>query len=412
MTLLGKQGEKESETTTNADGSFVLLKAGQGTYALQAQKAGWKPRVVDSIRLGAGEKKHVDIVLESLAGSVAASANKGGPEREELKFSDEPDFAVAGVTDWSAAGLHGSAANVRTSEALAKETAALKSATGEARSASASQADAHRLSGDAKERNGDPLGAVNEYEKAARMDPSEENYFSWGTELLLHRASAAAIEVFARGTREHANSARMLAGLGASYYANGQDMEAARRVCEASDLRPLEIEPYLLLGKMGEAAAEPSPCSGEKLGRFVDQQPENAQANYYYGVLLFKEGRKSQNGATLERAEALFRKAVTIDPGFGEAYVQLGLMIAARGDLQQALRMYQKAVLASPKLGVAHYQLSLAYRRDGEMAKAEHELAVYKEIEHAEATKRQSERRELRQFVTILKEAPATSTPH
>jgi tetratricopeptide (TPR) repeat protein len=244
------------------------------------------------------------------------------------------------------------------------------------------------------------------------MDPSEENYFAWGTELLSHRASGAAIEVFSKGAKDHANSARMLAGLGAAYYANGQYVEAARRVCEASDLQPFDTEPYLLLGKMEKTAAELLPCSKEKLARFAEEQPGNAQANYYYGLVLWKEGRKSQSGPTLQRAEVLFRKAVTIDPGFGEAYVQLGLMIAARGDLHEALRRYEQAIQASPKLQAAHYQLSLAYRRAGEIAKAEHELRVYKEIERAEAAEAENERRELRQFVTILKDAPGASSPH
>jgi tetratricopeptide (TPR) repeat protein len=414
VTLVGKHGEKNIKTKTNVEGTFVLAETVEGTYSLHAEKVGWKPTIVDSIHLSAGEKKHVDVVLERAANGNAGSENKstGSAEGAELKFSDEPNFKVAGVTDWSAAGLHGSAANARTSEALAKETATLKANGGAGKLRNASEADAHRVLGDAKEKSGDPFGAVNEYEKAARMDPSEENYFAWGTELLLHRASGAAIAVFSKGAKEHANSARMLAGLGAAYYANGQFVEAARRVCEASDVRPLDTEPYLLLGKMEKAAAEPFSCSKEKLTRFTEQQPENAQANYYYALVLWKEARKSQSPATLQQAEALFKRAVTIDPRFGEAYVQLGVMNAARGDLQEALRNYEQAIQANPQLGIAHYQLSLAYRRAGETAKADQELRVYKEIESAEAAETESKRRELRQFVTILKNAPATSSPH
>ena len=45
-----------------------------------------------------------------------------------MEFADTPNFTVAGVTDYSNAGLHGSDARVRTSEALNQETLALKSA--------------------------------------------------------------------------------------------------------------------------------------------------------------------------------------------------------------------------------------------------------------------------------------------
>src|SRR5205085_586813 len=161
--------------------------------------------------------------------------------------------------------------------------------------------------------------------------------------------------------------AAMQAGLGAAFYANGQFEAAARRICEASDLRPLESEPYLLLGKMEEAAAEPLPCSEEKLARFAEQRPEDARANYYYGLVLWKRGRKSQSQTDplFERAKSLFTKALAIDPAFAEAYVQLGLIVSAQGHLQETIRIYQKAVEANPKFALAHYQLSLAYRRAG-----------------------------------------------
>ncbi len=44
-----------------------------------------------------------------------------------MEFADQPNFTVAGVTDWTAVGGHGSDASLRTSEALARETLTLKS---------------------------------------------------------------------------------------------------------------------------------------------------------------------------------------------------------------------------------------------------------------------------------------------
>ena len=43
-----------------------------------------------------------------------------------MEFADKPNFTVAGVTDWTAVGGHGSDATLRTSEALARETVTLK----------------------------------------------------------------------------------------------------------------------------------------------------------------------------------------------------------------------------------------------------------------------------------------------
>ena len=47
-----------------------------------------------------------------------------------MEFADKPNFTVAGVTDWTAVGGHGSDATLRTSEALARETTTLKPTSG------------------------------------------------------------------------------------------------------------------------------------------------------------------------------------------------------------------------------------------------------------------------------------------
>ena len=57
--------------------------------------------------------------------------------------------------------------------------------------------------GELDEKKGDPLAAVHEFEQAVRQDPSEENYFAWGSELLLHRAVWQAAEVFRNGTKAY-----------------------------------------------------------------------------------------------------------------------------------------------------------------------------------------------------------------
>jgi len=262
--------------------------------------------------------------------------------------------------------------------------------------------------GELNERLGDPLEAVREYERAALMDPSEQNYFEWGTELLLHRADGPAVEVFTKGSHAHPDSARMLAGLGAALYDEGKREEAAGRLCEASDLKPADPAPYVFLGKMEKAATGVLACVEEKLARFAQERPGNALANYYYGVTLWKRGRGSEkNAAGLRQAEALLEKAVNIDPKLDEAYLQLGILHSERGDFEQAVRDYKKAIEVNPQLGEAHYRLGSAYRRIGEESKGEQEFRAYEKIKKAETAAIESRRRELRQFLTILKDQPA-----
>ena len=442
----GKEHSPSVETKTKADGTFVLSVFGAGAFTLRAEKSGWRKSVSSLLVLAVGDKKHVDLVLEPLAGahpdsSSASSTSENSPPA--MEFDDKPNFTVAGVTDWNNAGMHGSDVTARTSEALAKETLALKNERASENSradtnvganslnsreseeqlraarerarkmlANGETADAHRLLGELDERLGEPLEAVREFERAARMDLSEQNYFEWGTELLLHKADQPAVEVFTKGTRLHPNSARMLAGLGAALYASGSYEEAARRICEASDLKPGDSAPYLFLGEMQKSATAMLPCSEEKLARFVREQPGNALANYYYGLTLWKRDRGSDNSAGLQQAEALLEKAAAIDPKFGEVYLQLGILHSGRSGSDQAIRDYKKAIEVSPQLSEPHYRLGLAYRRRGEESKAEQEFKVYEQMEKAETAAMESQRRELRQFMIILKDQPAASSPH
>jgi tetratricopeptide (TPR) repeat protein len=475
-----------AETKTKADGSFVFSAVRRGAYALRAEKSGLRSAALASLVLSEGERKRVDLVLED-------SRSSSSP----MEFADKPDFTVAGVTDGSNIGGHGSDTNLRTSEALARETAALKSrgvgtatatstenretenklraalaqtpgnfeanrqlgefylrsqryseaipflraahqinsanyenaydlalafqangdfarAREQARRllANEEKAEVHRLLGDLDEQLGDPLEAVREYESAARLEPSEQNYFNWGTELLLHKAVRPAIEVFMKGSGAHPKSARMLAGLGAALYASGSFANAARQLCDASDLKPADPAPYLFLGKMEKVATDPLPCAEEKLARFAREQPANALASYYYAVALCKGARGSENSAALTQAEALLEKAVSIDPKLGEAYVQLGILSSARGESARAISAYKKAIEANPQSGEAHYRLGLAYKRIGEETKAQQELQLYKRIDQTEAATVERQRRELRQFLIILKDQPAPHAPH
>jgi tetratricopeptide (TPR) repeat protein len=438
-----KGNSKKVETKTNAAGAFVLSAGHAGTYTVRAQKAGWSDAVKESLVLSIGDRKHVDLVLPGMNPDSSRSQPPAKPSPGAMEFKDEPNFTVAGVTDWSNLGLHGSAASSRTSESLAKETLGLKSGEPERASASVSEkryevalayrdkgdftgareqvrkalssgddAEGHRLLGELGERLNEPLEAVREYELAARMDPSEQNYFEWGKELLLHKAAEPAAEIFARGSNAHPKSARMLTGLGAALYSSGSLEEAARRLCEASDLEPADPAPYLFLGEIEKSTPAPLPCSEQKLARFAQQQPGNALASFYYAISLWKREKGSENSEGFEQVEALLEKSLAIDPKLDQAYLQLGALHFARGDFKQAIGDYKKAIDVNPQLGEAHRQLGLAFQRMGQKEQAGQEFQAYEQIEKAEAAEIERQRRELRQFLIVLKDHPQATPPH
>ncbi|AXC11291.1 hypothetical protein ACPOL_1955 [Acidisarcina polymorpha] len=415
-----------------------------------------------------------------------------------MEFADKPNFTVAGVTDWTAVGGHGSDASLRTSEALARETSALKSkslensssphlesaskvdgseselraalvaapagfeanrklgifylhagryqesiplleaaykidpsnreneydlalaynATGDysrarghvrALLAKADRSDLHRLAGELDEKLGDPLSAVHEQEQAARLDPSEQNYFEWGSELLLHRAMWQAVEVFGNGAKAYPKSPRMLAALGAALFATARYEEASLRLCEASDLNPADPEPYIFMGKIEMASPTPLPCIGQRLANFVQQQPDNPIANYLDAMALL---RREQAGDQQSSAETMLKKAVALDPKCGEAYLQLGILAFSRHDIEQAIDRYRRAIEVNPELGEAHYRLGVVYDRIGKPAEAKQEFQIHDEIERVQAAAIERERRDVKQFLVVSQSQPASSASH
>jgi tetratricopeptide (TPR) repeat protein len=417
------RGVIAQQTSSDADGKFLIMTPSKGAYVLRVQKPGFRE-----------ETQPVDIPPKSSGPLVVQLTpiklqTATGKSSEPMQFSDSTDFTVAGITDWTAAGGHGSDVNLRTSEALAKDARELARAgvNEDARTnsqglssrrnqlrkmlASADRADLHRQLGDIDEEMNDSLEAVHEYERAAQLDPSEQNYFAWATELLLHRAIQPAAEVFKKGVTEFPHSERLLAGLGAALYASGLYAQAAERVCAASDLNPADVTPYLFLGKMVQAASQPLPCSEEKLTRFLREHPENAFASYYLAVALWKRSGMSDSHAA-GRVEDLVHKSLKINPRFAEAYLQVGIVYAAMGNISNAVTAYESARDADPNLAEAHFRLAQAYKKLNEPEKAHQEFAAYEKIQTTKAAAIEQQRREIQQFVVVYKDKPPISTAH
>lgn len=438
--LQGKDSKQVLTAASDAQGFYKFERLRDGAYALRVVN-GSATVEIPSIALGANETKTVDVRLGAAAGS-----GQSAPQ-----FYDEPQFTVSGVTDTTNLGGHGSDTVVRTRESLAKQTAtlahpethssahaaatekslrealahepasaeanhrlgALLLASGRADEAVAylrrateiqpGDAEVHHALGDAEEKRGDPLEAVRQYQRAAELDASEPYLFDWGAELLLHHAPEPAIEVFTKGNARYPKSARMLIGLGAAAFARGANEQAVRRMCEASDLNPVDPTPYLFLGKMLRAGNRPSEDEIGKLQRFVKLQPQNAEANYYYAVALWKS-RKDPNDPAVAQAESLLARAVESDRKFAPAYLQLGILHAEERDYVKAIADYQQAIQIDPQLEEAHFRLGQAYRQAGDAEKSKEELRIHRQLAQESAQQIDRERHEIRQFVYTLRD--------
>lgn len=469
------------ERKADSAGAFHFSGLDAGTYVVSAS-SGFKRSGELSVKGAGGTVQHVELTLANDSNRGGDRSSKSG-NAGDVEFSDLPNFTVAAVTDWTAAGGHGSDTSLRTSESLTRETLGLKPAPKAAESfvldangteqrlrkalvasprdikaneelgrfylnadryseavepletayeedpsrmnneyelaialnrsgggqqaqihvnrllAAGDEPEWHRLAGEIDENLGDPLGAVHAFERAVKEDASEENYFAWGTELLKHRAIWQAKDVFESGVKAYPNSPRLLTALGTALFSAALYKEAAQRLCEASDLIPNDVEPYLFMGRVDIASPDSLPCIETKLQRFVDLQPTNAMANYYYAMAYWKQRGKNANTEALVHVQKLLSRAAESDPECSSAYLQLGIIRASQSDFHGAAEYYQKAIEADPLSTEAHYRLGVVYDRLGEKAKAAQELRLHDELEKKQAAAVDRQRREVKQFL-------------
>jgi tetratricopeptide (TPR) repeat protein len=477
------------EAKTNAAGLFSFVALPAGNYRITSEKSGLRSRPASILASFSGTPQPVALVLDTAPPASPSSSTQA------MEFADNPNFTVAGVTDWTAVGGHGSDSTLRTSEDLARETLALKQQRGGSKTLASTreadelenklrgalagapgsfaanhqlgdfylhagrqresislllaayqiepsnrgneydlarayqetgnysqardhvqkllvtkdEADLHRLLGELDEQMGDPLAAVHEQEQAVRLDPNEQNYFEWGSELLLHRAVWQAAEVFKNGAKAYPGSARMLAALGAALFAGDLYEDAAASLCAASDLSPADHEPYTFMGRVEMASPKPLVCIEPRLARFVHQQPGNSTANYLYAMAIWKRQQPRPDPQALRQVENLLTRAVAIDASCADAYLQLGILSSAQHHPEAAISYYNQAIAADPQLGEAHYRLGIAYDRIGAPEKARQEFQLHDEIEALRAAKVERQRREVKQFLVVLQQKPPSA---
>jgi len=242
------------------------------------------------------------------------------------------------------------------------------------------KAELHNLLGDVEEREGHVQQSAEQYEIAARMDPSEENLFDLGNELLLHRGFQPALKVLDYATQKYPQSARLRVGLGVAHYSLGQYDQALDALCRAVDLDPKDTRALDFLGKMYDVAPAKASEVTSRLARFAREYPNNAAANYYYALSLRRRTTQSHSADADQEAGKLLRQATRLRPDWADAHYQLGLLYEDELQPVNAIREYQTAVRLQPKFAKAHYRLARLYEKNGQRQLAQSEFQAFEAL--------------------------------
>lgn len=235
-------------------------------------------------------------------------------------------------------------------------------------------AELHNLLADVDEASGQVMEAAREYERAARMDPTEKNLFDLGSHLLNHQDFKAALTVFNYGIERFPKSARLRVALGVNYYSLGQYAEAVQALCQAVDLDPADTRPLDFLGKMSDLSPQYADEVTNHLATFAHNYPRNAAAEYYYALSLRKRAT-SPSKTNDQAAEPFLLRAVELNPDFTDAHYELGALYQ---DLQQdrkAIQQFEIAAKQRPAFLQAHYHLAQLYNKNGALELARQEFS-------------------------------------
>lgn len=178
--------------------------------------------------------------------------------------------------------------------------------------------------------------------------------------------------------RRHPDDPSAVGRVGMLLHAYDQHRSAESCYRAAHALDPRAVSWAYLLGieqaKLGHYAE-----AAESLRRAVTSNPDYLPARIQLADMLLTAGDLD---ASLAEYAALVREV----PDLAIAHYGLGRVATMRRDVKAAVAHYQRAVEISPQFGTAHYALALAYRDSGLDALAH---------DHAEAFRRWGARRPL-----------------
>jgi len=156
----------------------------------------------------------------------------------------------------------------------------------------------------------------------------------------------------------------------------GRFDESADAFCLAYDLDPSDPLPLIFLGKSSENFSASALENGRKrMQRFVDGGLRNARVDYFCAVTLLRREQDGSSTASQAEIESLLKNAIALDPAYADAYVELAVLYAVKGQYSNAVEQYQRALKIDSNNAAVHYRLGPALGRMGDKTGAQKEFS-------------------------------------
>ncbi len=426
--VLHQAGSRDQTATTDPGGLFRFHVAPGAAFTVEVRAQGRPPVVRQYSTAKSGV---VALVVPPVSQGGATGASQSS---DQFHFSDAPDFQVAGITDWTAVGGHGSDATLRTSEELARDIAAPDLSPGaSAPSVSASDRAAEET---LRARLGTAPGDYAATEELGALYLREGRYHEAVPVL------AAASTLHGHAAEDEYLLAEACAGVG--------DVHKAEEHIRAALAKEQKAEFFRFAGELSEKEGDPLKAVAEEqratqldpseanylawaselllhraVWQAIDVLAKGAQAHPRSPKIQAAWGAALFAGARYSEASAHLCEASDLDPASREAYVLLGqailgspaplpcatttlarflrlrpedpqalffnamLVLKARqpGDRERAQRLLRHAVALQPNYAEAYLQLGILATSAHQNSEAVHFLqqAIVADPQLAEA---------------------------
>jgi tetratricopeptide (TPR) repeat protein len=165
------------------------------------------------------------------------------------------------------------------------------------------------------------------------------------------------------------NDPQILYRLGVLSLARGHRDQAKSYFMSALAVEARFIEPLKKMAEI-EISEGKTDLAIRRVSEHLQAVPNHSELHSYYGTVLTKAGQ-------VDRAEAAYLKAISLDDHNLGAYVGLGNLYRERGRSDEAIVQYEAALAKDPRLNSTRLLLALIYEQKNDYDKAQ---SLYSEI--------------------------------
>ena len=130
---------------------------------------------------------------------------------------------------------------------------------------------------------------------------------------------------------------------GVALYSVGSYDKAVEALCNGVDLDPTD-QRALYFGQMYDVSLQMAEEVTKRLAHFVEVYPNNASANCYYALSLWKRVSRTSVPASDPNIERYLKRAVALDNKLAAAHFHLGVLYSDEHRVLERFGEFEQAV--------------------------------------------------------------------